>query len=431
MKIYKCIAVVVFTLALAACGMGVGNDTVSLSGSEARRYDLALENVQQVEKLCKRVILNPKQETIVVLLEQAKKLEYDYNSSGMNKATRLHCDSLKMRVDICKERAMDIAEKLVVLQGNIPVLDVREKLMDEAVCYPVYMKRGETLFCNIEASAMLKVKFYNADMQKLMVTYTGRNITDSLKIANTGVYLLEVIPQEKLYVSVAMGYRPTKPDDIYNRPSINAQQVECEKGDIGAKLVQGIGMRKCFEEPRKFTLRGQLKAVFSGNAKALVALHIPAGATDILYSLRVATSESSRPEDGRFHDNLSRSYSRVKFLGLPLYEKTSSNGLLNTLLDDNRPVREEDAYCNMYVFRNQAQAKLFQDGAKPASQLNYDVDYSTVGTQSCNGRIPVNGARTIYLGFENERMRYTNYLWIEAEAVVPNKLYYTTKYTID
>jgi uncharacterized lipoprotein YddW (UPF0748 family) len=37
----------------------------------------------------------------------------------------------------------------------------------------------------------------------------------------------------------------------------------------------------------------------------------------------------------------------------------------------------------------------------------------------------------IYLGFENERMRYTNYLWVEVEAVVPNTVYYRIKYSID
>ena len=84
----------------------------------------------------------------------------------------------------------------------------------------------------------------------------------------------------------------------------------------------------------------------------------------------------------------------------------------------------------MYVFRNKTQAKKFQDGTKTAAGLDYDVDYSTLGTQSCNGRIPVNGAKTIYLGFENERMRYTNYLWVEVEAVVPETVYYTTKYSI-
>ena len=117
-------------------------------------------------------------------------------------------------------------------------------------------------------------------------------------------------------------------------------------------------------------------------------------------------------------------------LGLPLYEKEKTRGVFMRLLDDNRPIREEDAYCNMYVFRNQTQAKQFQDGTKSASQLNYDVDYSTVGTQSCNGRIPTKGAKTIYLGFENERMRYVNYLWVEVVAVITTTEYYTTKYSV-
>ena len=85
----------------------------------------------------------------------------------------------------------------------------------------------------------------------------------------------------------------------------------------------------------------------------------------------------------------------------------------------------------MYVFRNKTQAKQFQDGSQPVSKLSYDVDYSTLGTQSCNGRIPVKGQKTIYLAFENERMRYTNYLWVEVEAIVPNTVYYRTKYSID
>ena len=192
-------------------------------------------------------------------------------------------------------------------------------------------------------------------------------------------------------------------------------------------------MAKCFDEPRKFTLRGQLKAAFSGSAKALVAVQVPTGATDILYSMRIATSEQDKSSDGEFHENLATSYKKVKFLGLPLYEKEKNGNvnLFSKLLGDNRPLREEDAYCNMYVFRNQSQAKQFQDGTKAASVLNYDVDYSTLGTQSCNGRIPVKGLKTIYLAFENERVRFTNYLWVEVEAVVPKTEYFTTKYSIE
>lgn len=112
-----------------------------------------------------------------------------------------------------------------------------------------------------------------------------------------------------------------------------------------------------------------------------------------------------------------------------MYEGSRSSGIIASLLDDNRPIREEDAYCNLYVFRNQADARSFQDG-KSVSSLKYDVDYSTLGTQSCNGCIPTNGSKTIYFGFENERMRYTNYLWLEAVTTGNSTEYYKHVYSI-
>ena len=430
MKTIKHITVFLILFVITACGKTHGNEElVRLSEREAFRYNKALQAIEKVEYMCEQVASSPSLETVVSLLSKAKDLKYDYNDEGMNVATIKHCDSLKIRIENCQQRATSVAEQMIISSKNINLLNLSEQLLTEKRYYPIYLKKGEKLFCEIESSAGLVVKLYNADTEQLIKTYKKNNISDSLLVSNTGVYLFELTPQVKQHVNVSLGVRPVEPSGIYNRPAIVAEEEECKKGDLGAIGIPGIEMRKCFDEPRKFTLRGQIKAAFSGNAKALVSVPVPAGATDILYSMRIATSENSRASDGEFHDNLTRSYKRIKFLGLPIYEKSKSNGLLNTILDDNRPIRDEDAYCNMYVFRNQSQAKQFQDGAKPVSQLNYDVDFSTVGTQSCNGRIPTNGSKTIYLGFENERMRYTNYLWVEVELVVPNNVYYRTKYS--
>lgn len=417
-------------VATVACAPKVERGGVLLSEREAYRYDRAVAAVEKVEALLEKMDAAPTQEGMLELLTEAKELEYNYDDTGMSVEAMMRCDSLKMRIDDCKQMAVSFAENRVVAVGKIVAVDVTEQLLEEKEYYPLYLKKGEKVFCNVEASEPVTVKLYNADTEKLMKSYKGRRVSDSLAISNSAIYLLEIVPQGKTYVSATLSYRCADAASLYSRRSIRTEQVECSKGSVGAVAVPGIAMRKCFEEPRKFTLRGQIKAAFSGNAQALVAVTVPAGATDILYSMRIATSEQDRSDDGQFHDNLTRSYKRIKFLGLPLYEKSSSNGLLNTLLDDNRPIREEDAYCNMYVFRNKTQAKKFQDGTKTAAGLDYDVDYSTLGTQSCNGRIPVNGAKTIYLGFENERMRYTNYLWVEVEAVVPETVYYTTKYSI-
>ena len=432
MKTIKHITVLLILFVITACGKTQGSDDcVSLTEREAYRYDKALQAIEKVEHMCEQVASSPSHETVVSLLSKVKDLKYDYNDEGMNVATIKHCDSLKMRIENCQQRAVLVAEQMIISSKNINLLNLSEQLLTEKTYYPIYLRKGEKLFCEIEASGTLVAKLYNADTEQLIKTYKKNRVSDSLLVANTGVYLLELAPQAKQHVNVVLGFRPADSSGIYNRPAVISQQEECKKGDLGAIGIPGIEMRKSFDEPRKFTLRGQIKAAFSGNAKALVSVPVPAGATDILYSMRIATSETSRSSDGEFHDNLTRSYKRIKFLGLPIYEKSSSNGLLNTLLDDNRPIRDEDAYCNMYVFRNQSQAKQFQDGTKPASKLSYDVDYSTLGTQSCNGRIPTKGAKTIYLAFENERMRYANYLWVEVEAVVPKTVYYTTRYSVE
>ena len=368
---------------------------------------------------------------LVELYDISSGLYYNFNPTDLKPEQILACESLQARINTLRE---DIIAKANAAMADFAIypFQAEDQLLEAPTVFPVYLLKGETLKVDATAPKPMTVKISNANSRSVLKTLTNKlSVNEVMEIKNTAIYLVEIIPNGTQYVDYKVYYKTTDMNRLRAITPIHTEDIECNKGDFGARGVPGISMRKCFEEPRKFTLRGQLKAIFSGSAKALVAVQIPAGATDILYSMRIDTSESSRSSDGQFHDNLSRTYKRVKFLGMPLYEKSSSNGLLNTLLDDNRPLRDEDAYCNMYVFRNQAQAKQFQDGTKPASQLKYDVDFSTVGTQSCNGRIPTSGSKTIYLAFENERMRYTNYLWVEVEAVIPNTVYYRTKYSIN
>lgn len=360
-------------------------------------------------------------------------LYYDYNPMDLTPEQSAACEALKERIN--KLRA-DIATRAEQQITNFKISPwvYEDQLFEKAETFPVYLQRGEKLRWKIAGEKPITVKICNADSRKVLKTYSGRStIKDSLTISNTAIYFIEVNPNSVQYIDLDINYKINEMSRLRAATPVNKEDVECNKGDFGAKPIKGVSLQKCFEEPRKFTLRGQFKAAFSGSAKALVAVQVPTGTTDILYSMRIATSEQDKSSDGEFHENLATTYKKVKFLGLPLYEK-EKNGDLNLfskLLDDNRPLRDEDAYCNMYVFRNQAQAKQFQDGTKAASMLNYDVDYSTLGTQSCNGRIPVKGLKTIYLAFENERMRYTNYLWVEVEAVVPKTEYFTTKYTVN
>lgn len=428
MKLANTVKLKVLPLLIAFLFSGCMSETAKQTIEE---YNRMFEKVVTLEQLVQTSDFSTlSSEEIVTLYNTGNELYYDYNPMDLKDDQKAACEVLKARV--AKLRVEIPAKaKAEVPNFKITPWPAGDKLFEKTETFPVYLKRGEKLRWTFSAQKPMNVKVIDYNSRATLKTYTGKAIVnDSLAIEHDAIYLVEVNPLGTQYVDMDINYKVTEMTRLTAATPIKVEQVECNKGDFGAVAVQGVSMRKAFEQPRKFTLRGQLKAAFSGSAIALVAVQVPAGATDILYSMRIDTSESGRSSDGKFHDNLNTSYKKVKFLGLPLYEKTNSSGLLNTLLDDNRPLRDEDAYCNMYVFRSQTQAKQFQDGTKPASQLSYDVDYSTLGTQSCNGRIPANGSKTIYLGFENERVRYTNYLWVEAEVVVPNTVYYTTKYTV-
>lgn len=394
-------------------------------------YNRMFEKVVTLEQLVQTADFSTLSgEEIVTLYNTGNELYYDYNPMDLKEEQKAACEVLKARVAKLRVEIPTKA-KAEIPNFKITPWTTGDKLFEKTETFPVYLKRGEKLRWTFIAQKPMNVKVIDYNSRTTLKNYTGRHLVeDSLTIEHDAIYLVEVNPLGTQYIDMDVNYKIKDINRLTAATPIKVEQVECNKGDFGAVAVPGVSMRKAFEEPRKFTLRGQLKAAFSGSAIALVAVQVPAGATDVLYSMRIDTDEDNRSSDGRFHENLNTSYKKVKFLGLPLYEKTNSSGLLNTLLEDNRPKRDEDAYCNMYVFRSQAQAKQFQDGTKPASQLNYDVDYSTLGTQSCNGRIPANGSKTIYLGFQNERVRYTNYLWVEAEVVVPTTVYYTTKYSV-
>ena len=395
-------------------------------------YTTILGKVQELERTLNTTDFKALSgDDLIAIHEIGGELYYDFNPLGLKPDQLAACEALKERVNTLRSEIIEKSEAEIADFKMSPYL-VDDVLIESTQAYPVYLMKGEKLRWKINGSKPMTVKLCNADSRAVIKTYTDKtSVVDSLEIPNTAIYFLEVIPGFAQYIDLDINYKVKDFARLKGVTPIQSEQVGCSKGDFGAVAVPGVKMQNVFEEPRKFTLRGQLKSAFSGSRIAMVPIMIPAGTTDVLYSMRIATSEYDRSSDGEFYDNMTRTYKKIKFMGLPLYEKSTSNGLLNTLLDDNRPLRDEDAYCNMYVFRSQTEAKKFQDGKASAGDLKYDLDYSTVGTQSCNGRIPTNGASKIYLGFENVRVRYANYLWVEAIAVVPTTEYYTIKYSID
>ena len=414
-------------LALASCNLKP--QPKSLTGEELALYNRIQEQVQTVESMLSEFSGMEANDALQVYT-LANELEYTYDYQNLDSASQVKCAILQERVEKLKT---DIQQTVMDNLANIPVSIYHNEdcLLEKKTTYPIYLKRGEKLHVNITTKRAATVKVYNYDAKSTVKTLsetTKFNFT--INIENAAIYLVEINPgSTSQYARININYT-TNCIDRLTPTSIGERTVDAKSGEFRAWSVKGIKMTPILDEPRKFTLRGQLKAMFSGSYRGLVAIEVPAGATDILYRMRISTNEADRNGDGEFKDNMNASYRKIKSFGLPVYESTRSSGILNTILGEYAPKREEDAYINMFVFSSSSQAKKFQDDI-PTDKLSYDVNSSIMGMQSSNGRIPVKGRSVIYLGFENERTRYNNYVWVEVLASKPINEYFKTEYYID
>lgn len=414
-------------IVMAACG-GSSNGK-PMSDDQLTKYTEIAAKVQQVENLLD-VIPQMEADEILQLSQLADQLYFTYDTNGLDSVSIANCQALQQRIEQLKQ---NIHQTIKDNMHNIyvPVVNDDDCLVEKKTAYPVYLKRGEKLYVNVKTKRAATLKVYNYDSHSTLKTIADKTAFKfNMEMENSAIYLVELNPgASSQYASIHITYTTNQLDRL-SPETVKERTVEAKSGDFRAWSVKGIKMTPILDEPRKFTLRGQLKAAFSGSYRGLVGVEVPAGATDILYSMRISTNEADRSSDGEFKDNMNASYHKIKALGLPIYESTKSSGILNTILGEYTPLREEDAYINMFVFSSSSQAKKFQDGIA-TDKLSYDVNNSIMGMQSSNGRIPVKGRSIIYLGFENERMRYNNYVWVEVLAAKPINEYFKSEYYID
>ena len=442
----KSVILIIYVLLLCACGGNVNNSKQTdnflgeevaikethMPSSEARKYKEAENRLADIDILMQSYKTNRNEKRFKALLNMYEKLEYEYDDSDMDDESRRACMLLQARTDSART-AIETFLKNEFAAMKVSCFSNNDYLIQSVQRWPVYMQKGTMLYYIMSTSGNVTMKIYNADAHSTLKTYIGkRKVCDSIQILNSAVYLFEITPKGSAYIDLTVEKKLSSFDQMGEKKSIRIDTVDCSANDFMAVKLQGIDMKNIFAEPKKITLRSVGKSFFSGSSRAVVTLNVPKGCSDILYSLRISTNEGDKNTDGMFNKEVKETYKKVKFLGLPLYESSKTEtgtSLLRELLYRNQPVREEEAYCNVYVFTDKAEAKKFQDGQSPDG-LKYNIDLSLMGTQSCNGQISTKGLTKIYLGFSNERFRYSNYLWLEALSVTPKNEYYRLKYSV-
>lgn len=279
----------------------------------------------------------------------------------------------------------------------------------------IYAFAGETLTVDTKARGRCLVKLYDAGTRRLLDSReVATELSWSVVAPTDGIYALQVMPVAE---SLSLSYTLTASGgDGRDRLGVVTNMVSASAGDFMAQRTDGLKTIDVFKEPKRVALRSNLKAAFSGNSRAVISVPVPQGAGQLVFSLRVSNNENSVSTDGQFSNRVAAGFNKIKLLGIPVYE--SQHGFdIGRLLSDARPPREDEAFCNMYVLKNQKAVRTFQDTSGGSGSFDYDVDLSQLGTQSCAGQLPCSGRKTVYIGFENERLRYDTFIWLEVTAL--------------
>lgn len=379
-----------------------------------------------------------------------QKFEKSLNSEDYNQAKQslgnlsFNCDYASCRdVEVVKEARSQKAKldsarirfsTLLEEYGKqviTPVLDIQDRLTKEgSTATPFYMNKYDLLYVNISAPEGADIRIYNADSHALLRNYGKvKEVNDSILIPNDAIYFVEVNADKPQYYSYVLTKKVNDVSNIGVNYAIRVDTIQADENAFRAIPALLIKAESVFEEPRKITLKSIGGSIFGGHSESVVALNVPDGTLDVAYQLRISTNRQDKQGDGNFCKELTARTSKVKIFGVTVREKegVTTNLLRETLNHIIPPEREEDAFCSMYVINDDENAKLAQAGRT----YSYNIDYSTVGTQSCNGRIRNQKNKPIYLCFKNDRFGTTVYIWLEAIATYPYMAYYQEKFTLN
>lgn len=418
-------------MSCAGCGQGTKKDAEldKISELEQMKYD----NIsQKLDLLCSKAQSAHTDLDLQTIYAELSQIEYDYNPDGMGERAQQKCQELKERLAVLQANPSSLQQISTSNEASASesspssskgLISRRHMKVDAVKRYPYYFKSQDQLHISVTPHGSARVSLFDINHQKrLKQWHVQSTLEEQVTIPSDGIYMIELRPDGgELITDISLSYEGADRD---KRPRVSERTVSCKQGDFLAEATASVRVSTVFKEPKKVGLRGNLKSIFSGKSRALISVPVPAGSDAILYSLRISTNEKTAPSDGKFADNLSLASKQIKLLGIKVYEKrTLSSSVIDRLLFNTRPVREEDAFCNMYVLTDATQAKKFQDETASSGHYKYDVEQSQMGTQSCNGELKPKGRKTLYLGFENERMRYDNYIWLEVASLTHTKEY--------
>ena len=174
------ILIVLTAIIICACG---GNNSKSSEPQMSEKakilYEKAEKKIADVENSVEQLQKGTDAQQIIKVLADVKKLEYNFDSTDMNRAAIEKCKALQARVVEVQEAAVAKAES-IILESKVSVYEGEDLLLEKMAEYPVYLEKGDVLYYDVKLQTAVPVKLYNMDTRSTVKSYNKTSIKDSL-----------------------------------------------------------------------------------------------------------------------------------------------------------------------------------------------------------------------------------------------------------
>lgn len=298
-----------------------------------------------------------------------------------------------------------------------------------------YGLKGDSIAFNFSADYRIKTLIIREERSgRIFKTFKNKDkINFIYKVPISNPFSIHITFYKDTYFDIDLTRKSGSVKNYLSKVTIVKDSIVHQKKTTRSRSGKTINMIKLFNEPRKFIVSKTFS--LSGKSKIYAPIEIPKNTKEFFYTLRVSGTDGQVKDDGKLFNNVSEEYSKVKMLGLPLWESSGKGtSITREILNNLFPPKKDSEYSlNVFFFDNEKEIKKFisYGGKNYGSAFKYDIKNSALSSQSRVGLIKKPHTGYSYIGLESTSSFSNTYAWLDVIAMTEQVYYYEIKYHLD
>jgi|GEM_PF-2054165 hypothetical protein len=410
MNLFTKIIIVVFTIGgFFSCGQQ--HESKHIEESVYSDLDLLMESC---EDLSNTESISAVEEKLTTLIDQ-------YSDSSYSKFSK-KTDVITQAID----KAKDLTYVSVIDRKD--VFAARRSRHVESF----YGLKNDSLKIHFKADKKIKRLLVMEDQSgRVLISRSKASFDFEFDVKYDNPFSIIVEFYEESYFDLSIHRKPSSVENKFARFEIKTDTLIVSKNTKGSIEGKKLKHEKVFNEPKKFVVSKNMS--FSGESKVYAPIELPQNTVEFIYTLRISGSTDKLTEDGRLYNQVSSSYKKVRFLGLPLWESEGNgSSITREILNSIFKPKTDNYTLNVFFFDSGKELKKFVNytGSDYPSAFAYDINNSAISTESRVGLIKKPRSGFSYIGLQTNSTFTDTYAWLDAIALSEVKYYYRLKKTL-